>query len=87
MYLDVDHVLGEGQFGTVLQATLNGNAVAVKTVKENVDKIYLKSLLTELKVLIYLGHHDHIVSLIGAHTTQLRKGIRIWTFITVSDLT
>ena len=71
---DISQLLGSGQFGTVVKGTLNGNVVAVKTVKENVDKIYIKSLLSELKVLIYLGNHPNIVGLMGAHTTKMRRG-------------
>ena len=35
----------------------------------------VKVLLSELKILIYVGKHPHIVSLIGARTKQLNQGV------------
>ena len=76
--VDRAHVLGSGQFGVVLKGELvaTGTPVAIKTIKfaNRSSKHYVKALLGELKILIYLGRHPHIVNLIGACTAQLRKG-------------
>ncbi|ODN05900.1 Mast/stem cell growth factor receptor Kit [Orchesella cincta] len=79
--LEIDHaditfdgsILGSGQFGLVLKARIGSVFVAVKTVKPHADLIYLKSLLSELKVLQYVGPHRNIVNLIGASTSNIRK--------------
>ena len=69
--------LGVGQFGRVVQAEAIGldqssnKTVAVKTVKIETDTSALSSLASELKILIHLGRHLNIVSLvliyIGSH--------------------
>ncbi|OXA44563.1 Vascular endothelial growth factor receptor 3 [Folsomia candida] len=74
--------LGSGAFGKVLKAHLlreEGNPfstqgdepVAVKTVSPNAHAIYFKALLSELKVLSYIGRHENIVNLVGACTSAL----------------
>ena len=37
----------------------------------------MKALVSELKVLIHLGQHLNIVNLLGACTTDIRKGKEI----------
>lgn len=70
--------LGTGEFGQVLKGTLKTNStdkhltVAVKTTNSNADGCYFRSLLSELKILTFVGQHDHIVNLIGACTSELR---------------
>ncbi|CAG7719737.1 unnamed protein product [Allacma fusca] len=69
--------LGEGTYGIVFKGCLvespNGT-VAVKTVRSEVDKSVLLALLSELKVMIYLGQNENIVRLVGACTEFLREG-------------
>lgn len=64
-----------------------GQIVAAKTVKPHSEKIYLKALLSEIKVLIHLGKHDNIVRLeilegwiLGAFTSYLNSGV-IYLFL------
>ncbi|ODM93833.1 Vascular endothelial growth factor receptor 3 [Orchesella cincta] len=66
-------ILGSGQFGIVSKGHIGPLCVAVKTVKPSTDIIYLKSLLSELKILQYVGTHRNIVNLIGANTTNIKK--------------
>lgn len=47
--------------------------VAVKIVNPNADGCYFRSLLSELKILTYIGQHEHIVNLIGACTNEIRQ--------------
>ena len=54
----------------------NGQKIAVKTVQTNAEKLYIKSLLSELKIMIHLGKHPGIVNLVGAQTQSLNKGMR-----------
>jgi len=59
-------VLGQGSFGLVFVANINGQAVAVKTLRdESADKASQKSFLSELRVLRYV-RHQHIVAFLGA---------------------
>jgi len=48
--------------------------LAFKTTKPNCPATALKGILSEIKVLIYLGKHENIVNLHGAYTAELRKG-------------
>ncbi|CAG7838414.1 unnamed protein product [Allacma fusca] len=73
--IDSKSVLGSGAYGIVKKGIVNGVPAAVKTIRTGADKSYLKSLLSELKILIYLGKHPNLIELIGANTVQLKKGI------------
>jgi len=48
--------------------------VAIKTTAPQANKTYLRALLSEIKILIYLGHHENIVELIGVDTSELSSG-------------
>ncbi|CAG7720044.1 unnamed protein product, partial [Allacma fusca] len=48
--------------------------IAVKTTKPKVDRSILLALMSELKVMIHLEMHEHIVQLLGACTEFLREG-------------
>lgn len=71
---DKTRILGEGQYGFVTMAEMEGVSVAVKAVKPHTDKMYIKALLIELKIMIYLGKNPNIVGLIGAVTNELDRG-------------
>ena len=52
-----------------------GNSrVAVKMVKSALDNTGLTSLASELKILIHLGSHLNVMSLLGACTKNLIQG-------------
>ncbi|XP_037530273.1 KIT proto-oncogene, receptor tyrosine kinase b [Nematolebias whitei] len=68
--------LGSGAFGKVVRATAYGlcsadtvTTVAVKMLKPNAHSTEKEALMSELKVLSYLGNHVNIVNLLGACTT------------------
>ena len=76
-------MLGSGEFGIVYKGSVNDSKiinsteqieVAVKTTKNKTSATILKSVLSEIKTMIYIGHHENVVGLIGAYTTELRKG-------------
>ena len=60
-----------GMIGEVNQC---GITVAVKTLKNCASMEQLKSLLSELKTLNYIGRHVNIVNLLGACTANLIQG-------------
>ncbi|KAK2816955.1 hypothetical protein Q5P01_025146 [Channa striata] len=67
--------LGSGAFGKVVRATAYGlcsadtvTTVAVKMLKPNAHSTEKEALMSELKVLSYLGNHINIVNLLGACT-------------------
>ncbi|XP_045902877.1 KIT proto-oncogene, receptor tyrosine kinase b isoform X2 [Micropterus dolomieu] len=67
--------LGSGAFGKVVRATAYGlcsadtvTIVAVKMLKPNAHSTEKEALMSELKVLSYLGNHVNIVNLLGACT-------------------
>jgi len=56
----------------VVEGKVKGKPVAVKMLLPGSEKHYLKSLVSELKLLSFLGEHEHIASLVGAYTSQLK---------------
>jgi FMS-like tyrosine kinase 1 len=45
----------------------------VKMVKRNADRMYIKALASELKIMVHLGKHLNVVNLLGACTKSLAK--------------
>uniref|UniRef100_A0A8C4SI23 receptor protein-tyrosine kinase n=1 Tax=Erpetoichthys calabaricus TaxID=27687 RepID=A0A8C4SI23_ERPCA len=67
--------LGRGAFGQVVEAAAFGiqkastcTTVAVKMLKEGATSSEYRALMSELKILIHIGHHLNIVNLLGACT-------------------
>jgi hypothetical protein len=56
-----------------MKGKLGRAPIAVKTVKKTADIGYLKALLSELKIMCYVGKHDNIVNLIGGCTQNIHK--------------
>lgn len=84
LWLDVYYAsgkqLGAGAFGVVLKAEAWGivegemkTTVAVKMVKRNADRTYIRALASELKIMVHLGKHLNVVNLLGASTKNLAK--------------
>lgn len=72
--------LGAGAFGVVVKAVAQGilhyedeSTVAVKMVKKQTDNEVMKALVSELKIMIYLGTHLNVVNLLGAVTKNIVK--------------
>ncbi|XP_046456190.1 vascular endothelial growth factor receptor 2-like [Daphnia pulex] len=71
--------LGAGCFGRVVKAEAVGvkdseenvQTVAVKMIKSQTNVAALEALVSELKIMIYLGGHLNIVNLLGACTKTL----------------
>uniref|UniRef100_A0A9J7YNP9 Mast/stem cell growth factor receptor n=2 Tax=Cyprinus carpio TaxID=7962 RepID=A0A9J7YNP9_CYPCA len=68
-------ILGSGAFGKVVAATAYGlcsadtvTTVAVKMLKPSAHSTEKEALMSELKVLSYIGNHINIVNLLGACT-------------------
>ena len=74
--------LGAGCFGVVVKANAAGikgsdeisKTVAVKMLPSKTNDAALKDLVSELKVLIYLGSHLNVLNLLGACTKRIHKG-------------
>ncbi|CAH3162251.1 unnamed protein product [Pocillopora meandrina] len=64
--------LGEGAFGEVYKGVVRMGgqvrACAIKTVKENARERERKDLINELQIMVTVGDHPNVVSLIGACT-------------------
>jgi len=56
----------------VVEGALKGKPVAVKFLLPYSEKQYLKSLLSELKLLSYLGPHENITNLVGVNSSKLK---------------
>lgn len=77
--------LGVGCFGRVVKAEAIGikgccETVAVKMVRSKANITALEALVSELKVLIYLGSHLNVVNLLGACTKYITIGTQILKF-------
>ncbi|XP_051954755.1 vascular endothelial growth factor receptor 2 isoform X1 [Xyrauchen texanus] len=73
--LKLGEPLGRGAFGQVVEATAYGiekattcSTVAVKMLKEGATSSEYRALMSELKILIHIGHHLNVVNLLGACT-------------------
>ena len=71
--------IGSGAFGRVFRAQARGiyqkhetTTVAVKTLKFQPDTEHLKSLMSELKMLIHIGKHPRLLNVLGACTKRLK---------------
>ncbi|KAM3925832.1 macrophage colony-stimulating factor 1 receptor [Leptodactylus fuscus] len=74
--LQFGKTIGAGAFGKVLEATAFGMGkddsalrVAVKMLKPSAHTDEKEALMSELKILSHLGHHENIVNLLGACTS------------------
>uniref|UniRef100_A0A8D3EA35 receptor protein-tyrosine kinase n=1 Tax=Scophthalmus maximus TaxID=52904 RepID=A0A8D3EA35_SCOMX len=73
--LKLGEPLGRGAFGQVVEAAAFGiekattcTTVAVKMLKEGATTSEYHALMSELKILIHIGHHLNVVNLLGACT-------------------
>ncbi|KAA0708703.1 Vascular endothelial growth factor receptor 2 [Triplophysa tibetana] len=73
--LKLGEQLGKGAFGQVVEAAAYGiekvttcTTVAVKMLKEGATASEYHALMSELKILIHIGHHLNVVNLLGACT-------------------
>ncbi|XP_074530172.1 vascular endothelial growth factor receptor kdr-like isoform X2 [Halichoeres trimaculatus] len=73
--LRLGKTLGHGAFGKVVEASAFGidklstcKTVAVKMLKGGATSNERKALMSELKILIHIGHHLNVVNLLGACT-------------------
>ncbi|XP_053159761.1 macrophage colony-stimulating factor 1 receptor [Hemicordylus capensis] len=73
--LQFGKTLGAGAFGKVIEATAFGLGkedsvlkVAVKMLKSTANTDEQEALMSELKIMSHLGHHENIVNLLGACT-------------------
>lgn len=72
--------LGFGAFGEVLQATATGlvngeetTTVAVKRLQDASKDEDIKAFISELKIMIYLGKHQHLVNLLGVVRENIKN--------------
>ncbi|ODM88886.1 Macrophage colony-stimulating factor 1 receptor 2 [Orchesella cincta] len=85
------NLLGSGAFGAVYEGRVkyedNSNEirVAVKTIMHSSPPTARAGLLSEIKVLSYLGKHDHIVNVVGAYTKAIKKG-KLYLFLELCEL-
>ncbi|RXN07406.1 vascular endothelial growth factor receptor kdr-like protein [Labeo rohita] len=73
--LRLGKTLGHGAFGKVVEASAFGidkistcKTVAVKMLKAGATNNEWRALMSELKILIHIGHHLNVVNLLGACT-------------------
>ncbi|KAL2085205.1 hypothetical protein ACEWY4_018525 [Coilia grayii] len=91
--LELGKELGAGAFGRVVQATAYGITkpgvsmqVAVKMLKDKHQTVEREALMSELKMLSYIGPHVNIVNLLGACTCLSGPPYLIFQFCCNGDL-
>jgi len=80
-------MLGEGEFSRVVQGFLKSHRsnVAVKIPKPSADVTLFKNLLSEIKIMIYIGDHENVAGLVGVCSTEIRNSLYIIPkFLTLS---
>jgi len=70
----MESILGAGNFGAVYKGVAKGKPAAIKQPKTDCPKGTFKSMLTEVKVLCYIGLHPNVVGFFGAYTKEINKG-------------
>jgi len=88
IYLTDDSLLlGKGEFGLVYRGKVEGydKELAIKKNTANISATSFKNMLSEIKIMIYVGKHPNIVSIVGAHTGDIRQGIQINSYNYVSS--
>jgi hypothetical protein len=80
-------VLGSGEFGIVIKGealfdgSTNRSPVAIKMVRKTADISHFKSLLSELRILAYLGPSQHLAYLRGAWTENIQNSKILTTLV------
>ncbi|XP_035703988.1 uncharacterized protein LOC110844824 isoform X2 [Folsomia candida] len=81
LHFEENDILGAGAYGRVFKGVLTSLPakesldVAIKTIRPGVDVIYFKALLSELKVMAFLGNgHENLVHLKAACTEGIKNG-------------
>lgn len=69
--------MGSGQCGVVLRGKIKGreDAVAFKCTTPSSTVVDIKSLMSEIKILSYVGEHTNILCILGAYTKKIERGI------------
>lgn len=82
----MQRILGSGEFGVVCEGSVRPHDNLSETTSSDADMVVavkmcrpgcvtaLKGLLSEIKILTYLGKHENVVSLVGAHTDLISLG-------------
>lgn len=63
-----------GNFGIVYQSVVGGVPVAVKTPHEGCSREIFRSMLSEVKILCYIGEHPNVIAFVGAYTKEIEQG-------------
>ena len=57
----------------VYSGLFNGEAVAIKKLKQRVDVEEFKAVLAEMKIMSYLGDHENVVKFYGSDVSQIAR--------------
>ncbi|ODM96756.1 Vascular endothelial growth factor receptor 1, partial [Orchesella cincta] len=79
------NILGKGEFAIVVRGKIisESRLAAIKISKPTVDVNFFKIFLSEIKIMLYIGKHKNVVSLIGVCTQDIkhRKLLHLFCFV------
>lgn len=79
--LDIDNILGFGNFGDVIKGQINGNTAVVHVVSaDDLDRPFQVKFLHELQNLLEFGYHTNILQFVGICKTH------DWFFVVFDDI-
>ncbi len=72
--------MGSGNFSHVVRGyyEIEKRSVAIKIANTTTNTDDFKMMLTEIKIMIYIGSHDNVVKFIGASTAEIRDRNKIF---------
>ena len=71
-YFAASSVLGSGHFGIVYKGSYEDEQVAIKTFKRTLEIDAFKAVLSEAKIMAYIGYHPHVVRFVGAEVSEIK---------------
>lgn len=69
--------MGSGQSGIVIRGSIKGypGPVAFKCTTASSTVTDVKAIMSEIKILSYIGQHVNVLCILGAHTRKIERGI------------
>jgi len=71
--LDFYTLLGQGEHGQIFKGMLTCSSIDVAVKTSRCSDVSVKQILSEMKILAYVGKHENVLQLLGANTSELKQ--------------